>query len=305
MNAPINASTLQDQTSIANRAMKFRLSRGGTKKRVRDPDAEALVKQQLGDEGQIVSRELFKDKNSPLYQYQTLANEMYSYHIKATLPFGDDSSRLLPNAAYFDYTTKMGNYISQLDTLKAHIVTNWAALVAQDVLTRNNALYAQGKPQSATPDDYPSQAQIETRLYINWYPEPIATAGDFRFTLPDEMLTRVDEQIANMVAEAGRDLYKRMLEPVSKFVDKLSKYTGEKGQRWHDSFVDNLNALTKELPRLNVNNDPMVDTLLQQIDAIIKPYAFAPDALKDDAVARASVQARMAALENTLKGYAL
>ncbi len=49
---------------IANRAMKFRLSRGGTKRRVRDKDAEALVKQTLGDEGQIVSRQLFKDKNS-------------------------------------------------------------------------------------------------------------------------------------------------------------------------------------------------------------------------------------------------
>jgi len=35
------AKDLQETTSIANRAMKFKLSRGGTKRRIRDKDAEA------------------------------------------------------------------------------------------------------------------------------------------------------------------------------------------------------------------------------------------------------------------------
>ena len=139
MNAPINAALLQETTSIKNRAMKFRLSRGGTHRRVRDKDAEALVKKTLGDEGQIVSRELFTGKNY-LTEYQTLAGEMYSYHVKATLPFGDDGSRLLPNQAYFDYTSKMGNYISRLDNLKGLIVTNWGAMVQTDINARNSRL---------------------------------------------------------------------------------------------------------------------------------------------------------------------
>ena len=304
MNAPINAALLQETTSIKNRAMKFRLSRGGTHRRVRDKDAEALVKKTLGDEGQIVSRELFTGKNY-LTEYQTLAGEMYSYHVKATLPFGDDGSRLLPNQAYFDYTSKMGNYISRLDNLKGLIVTNWGAMVQTDINARNSRLINANKPASASINDYPTLQQIEARLYINWYPEPVATSNDFRFEVPDEMKKQLDDQISMMVEDAGRDLYVRMLKPVSAFVDKLAKFTGEKGQRWHDSFVDNLNALTKDLPKLNINDDPMVTSLLSQIDSIIKPYVFAPDALKEDEVARANVKSRMEQLEGMLKGYAL
>ena len=96
-----------------------------------------------------------------------------------------------------------------------------------------------------------------------------------------------------------------MLDPVSAFIGKLTKFTGEKGQRWHDSFVDNLNALSKELTPLNINADPMVGTFLSQIDAIIKPYAFAPDALKEDDFARAKVKAQLENLETQLKGYCL
>jgi hypothetical protein len=69
--------------------------------------------------------------------------------------------------------------------------------------------------------------------------------------------------------------------------------------------VDNLNALSKELPQLNVNDDPQVTTMLAEIDAIIKPYAFQPDALKEDEFARKQVKERLEALEATLKGYAL
>jgi len=305
MTEAINAATLQESTSISNRAMKFRLSRGGTAKRVRDKDAEALVKQQLGDEGQIVSRELFSDKGNLVYQYQAKGNEMYTYHIKATLPYGDNGDRLLPNAAYFDYTTKMGGYISVQDNLKVQILAQWPTLVQTDINVRNARLIAQGKSPTAKVEDYPTVEQMDHRLYVNWFPEPVSTSGDFRFSLPPEMLAKVDEQLSLMVAEAGKDLYVRMLHPVTAFIGKLNKYTGDKGQRWYDSFVDNLNALSKELPQLNVNDDPQVTTMLAEIDAIIKPYAFQPDALKEDEFARKQVKERLEALEATLKGYAL
>lgn len=298
------AAKLQEDTSIANRAMKFRLSRGGTAKRVRDKDAEALVKSTMGDEGQIVSRETFTDKGNLVYQYQAVGNEMYCYHVKSTLPFGDNGDRLLPNAAYFDYTTEMQNFISKTDHLKAQILAQWPVLVHTDMNVRNARLTAQGKPPTAKVEDYPTLQQMESRLYVNWYPEPVMTSGDFRFALPPDMLAKVDEQICALVADAGRELYVRMLKPVSAFIGKLNTFTGDKGQRWHDSFIDNLNGLSKELPKLNVNDDPVVTSLLQQIDAIVKPYAFQPDALKEDEFARSQVKAKLEALEVQLKGYA-
>jgi len=296
---------IQEETSISNRAMKFRLSRGGTQKRIRDKDAEALVKQALGDEGQIVSRELFKDKGNLVYQYQTLGNEMYAYHVKSTLPFGDDSSRVLPNMAYFDYTSKMGSFISRLDQLKQQINSQWPTLVATDVASRNSALFAQGKPQTAKIEDYPTWQQMDTRLYVNWYPEPISTSGDFRFQLPPEMSAQYDKMLEDVVDMASRDRFSRMLKPVSAFIDKLNRYTGEKNQKWYDSFIDNLNSLSTEIPALNIKDDPSIDLFLAEIKSIIQPYVFQPDVLKEDSAAREQVKARLQALEGQLKGYAL
>lgn len=53
-----------------------------------------------------------------------------------------------------------------------------------------------------------------------------------------------------------------------------------------------------------MNDDPVVTSLLQQIDAIVKPYVFQPDALKEDEFARSQVKAKLEALEAQLKGYA-
>ena len=295
----VTVSSIIDATSVANRAMKFRLSRGGTARRVRDKDAEALVKSTLGDEGQIVSRELFSSKGNLVHQYQELSGKMYAYHVKETLPFGDDSSRLLMAAKLFHYTNEMQNYISRLDQLKNQIVANWSQLVQDDINYRNTKL----TNQSAKITDYPTAVQMNYRLYVNWTPEAISTEGDFRFTVPQEITDRAQAMLQDAIESANRDRYNRMLVPVSKFIEKLSKYTGDKGQKWHASFIDNLNSLDKEVGSLNIVDDPVVDAFLQQISSIIGPYAFAPDALKEDQMARDSVKAKLEALESQLKGY--
>lgn len=290
---------------VANRAMKFRLSRGGTSKRIRDKSAEAQVASDTGEDGWIVSRSLFQDKDSLVYKYQALGNEMYQYHIKATLPFGDDSSRLLPNAKYFEYTSEMQTHISKMDQMKNLILNDWVNIVQKDVDSRNATKALHGKPQDAAPSEYPSRQQMDERLYVQWYPEPISTSGDFRFVQSDEMTARFASAMEEAVKEAGRDLYVRMLTPVTSFINKLNTYTGEKGQRFANSFLENLNSLSADLPKLNINDDPEVTRLLAEIDTIVKPYVFAPDALKENQANRDAIKAKLEQLEAQIKGYTL
>ena len=285
--------------------MKFRLSRGGTKRRVRDRDAEAVVKQQLGDEGQIVSRQLFKDKNNLVNQYQNKANEMYTYHVRSTLPFGDDASRVLPNTSYFTYTQKMQDFISELAVMRNRILTDWSKLVQDDINLRNADLAAQGKPQSAQTSDYPTLAQMENTLYVSWFPEPISTVNDFRFSLEPEMLEIAQRQFDDMVATCSAERFNRMLTPVSAFIEKLTNYKGDKGQRWYDSFVDNLASIPDEIRALNVVDDPVVDSFVQQIEDMMRPYAPNPSMLKEDSQARDDMKKKLEALEQSLKGYCI
>ena len=300
-----NAATLQETASIANRAMKFRLSRGGTKRRVRDKDAEALVKSTLGDQGQIVSRELFKDKSNLVGQYQNKANEMYGYHVKCTLPFGDDSSRVLPNTAYFPYTQKMGDFISELSILRSQILASWDQLVLSDIAARNQELAGQGKPQSAQVSDYPTVQQMENTLYVSWFPEPISTVNDFRFQLSPEMLDVAQRQFDDMVSQCSSARFTRMLTPISAMIEKLAAYKGDKGQRWYDSFVENIATMPEEVRALNIVDDPVIDGFLQQIESAIRPYAPNPSALKEDTYAREELKKKLEALEAGLKGYCI
>jgi hypothetical protein len=297
-------SRLLEAANLSNRAMKFRLSRGGTARRFRDEDAEALVKSTFGDEGQIVSKELFKDKNSIVRKYQQKSNEMYAYHINATLPLGNDGGRALMNTQLFSYTGEMGNFISALKNMAYTIVTIWDAIVAKDIADRNNELACQGKPQSASVKDYPTASQMEKRLYVSWYGEPIPSSDDPRWSVPQEMRDALDKQYAEQVEIASREVFGRMLKPVSAFIEKLNTYKGEKGQKWHDSFVDNLNALSRDIPKVDFTGDPAVNGFLAQIDDIVRPYVFNPGALKEDEYARMSVKAKLEALEGNLKGYA-
>lgn len=300
-----NAQALQETTSIANRAMKFRLSRGGTKRRVRDKDAEAMVKNALGDQGQIVSRKLFNDEGNLVGQYQNKSNEMYAYHVKATLPFGDDTSRVLPNTLYFPYTQKMNDFISELAVLRSRILPTWDAIVLADITSRNLELAAQGKPQSAHVSDYPTVQQMENALYVSWFPEPISTVNDFRFQLSPEMLDVAQKQFDDMVTACSNARFVRVLTPISRMIEKLNEYKGDKGQRWYDSFVDNIAAMPEEVRALNIIDDPVLDAFLQQIDSIILPCTLNPSLLKEDAFARDELKKKLESLESGLKGYCL
>ena len=263
------------ETGIESRAMKFKLQRGGVRKSTRDKDAEELVKQIKGDEGQIVSRKLFQNKDSPVQKYQQKSNEMYQYHIANTLPFGDDSTRLMKNSLYFEYTGRMTAFIQELDRLKQQIVGDQSVyqhVIDDDIIARNQSLYAQAKSPTANQTDYLSFDEMERRLYITWYAEPIATSGDFRFEIPDEMKKALDDNLSNALREAKEELRGRLMGPMKALVDKLAVPIGEEGCVFRNTLVTNLTEMVDQLPHLNLDDDPEIEAVRQKLADIIKPY---------------------------------
>lgn len=293
-----------EDTSIATRAMKAVFHRGiGATRRVRDTNAEQMVRSTLGDEGQIVTRKVFTDKQSPLYKRQQLANEMYQFHMRHTLPLGDDGSRALPNALYFDYTTNMQQYEAQIRQLDMQVLANYDQMVEDDVDARNAALIKQGKHPSASVDDYPSKAQMESYLYVHWHLEPISTAGDFRYEVDEGIKQRLAARLTRVAEEAKLDLYARMLEPMKRFVEKLSVPIGQQGSIFRDSLVGNINEMLTLLPKLNVDNDPQITKLIEDIRAVVQPYVFHPDILREQPESRQAARDKMAEIMRRFDGY--
>ena len=300
----LTATQLMEDTSIASRAMKAVLHRGnGAGNRNRDKAAEQLVKEQFGDQGQIVTRKLFANKAGLIARRNQLANEMYAYHMRSTLPHGDDGSRLLPNSQYFEYTTKMASYEAELQRQAQYIVDNWDDIVDADMTERNAALTAQGKPATASAADYPTAGQAQALMYITWRLEPISTAADFRYDVAPEVKARLDEQLVAMQEAAKEEIFGRMLEPMSRFVKKLSVPIDEKGSVFRNSLVENLNELLADLPKMNFDGDPRVEEALAELRQIITPYVFNPDTLRQDGTARSEARRKMEELQKKLEGY--
>lgn len=299
----LDAATLVEDTSIANRAMKAVFHRGmGAGRRIRDTEAERLVKDTLGDQGQVVTRKLFTNKQGLIYRRNQLANEMYLYHMKHTLALGDDGSRALSTAVYFEYVTEMGQYEGKLQVMDTQTVATYPYLVQTDINERNAALIRQGKPPTASVDDYPTADKMKQYLYVNWYVEPIATASDFRFDPGEHIKQRLTTRLEEYRSEVSLQMFERMVEPMQRFVEKLSVPIGEDGGVFRDSLIGNLNDLSY-LRKMNINDDPRVNELLDGIERIIKPYVFAPDVLRQQPEARQAARDKMAELMKRLDGY--
>ena len=291
-------------TGIECRAMKFRLSRGGVRRSTRDKASEDMLKQTVGDEGQIVSRKLFQVKTSPVYAYQLKNGEMYQYHVAHTLPCGDDGTRLLNNAIYFEYTAKMSDFISQLDVLRARIVGTediYRQVVQSDIVDRNDALFNQGKPRTASVNDYASYSEMRNKLYVHWIAEPIATAGDFRFEVPEDMKKRYAENMAQMVENAKADVINRVIAPMQAFVARMSVPIGTDGSVFRDTMVTNLTDLVTHLPKLNIDDDKRITDMVQSIKNITSKFS-SPDVLRMSQTARDTAKQDVETLMKNLTG---
>lgn len=299
------AEQLAEEVSIANRAMKAVFHRGvGAARRSRDLEAEALVRDQLGDQGQIVTKRLFTNKQGLIYKRNQLANEMYTYHIRATLPHTDDGARILPNKQYFEYTQTMGQFEQSLKAMDAQIIQDYSALIAADMTERILALQAQGKPTTGVHrDEYPSLDQMQRYLYVEWVLEPISTANDYRYQVDDAMKARLESRLKVIEEQAKADVFARMFPPMQRFIEKLRVPIGEKGSIFRDSLVENLNELAVELPKLNFSDDPRVDEMVGEVKRLLQPYVFNPDALREQPEARDRARERMEELMKKMDGY--
>ncbi len=304
INEVLNLKVVDAIPNLANKAIKVKLSKGSGYARIRDKEAEDLIKASRGDEGQTVTKAVFKDKNCLIYRRAQAATEMDAYHRRNTLPHTDDGWRVLPNAMYLEYSAQMSAFASRLKSMEDAIVRGYAALVATDIAQRNAHLSSQGKPQAASVDDYPTADHMQKLLYVKYYFEPISTAGDFRHEVSPEDKARLDEVLVSIEAAAKADLYAQMIAPMQAFVARMATYKGEKGERLHPTIVTNISDLLTHLPKLSLSDDPILTAMLQEVKAVIAPLAANPSALKDDPHLRVSAKDKLAAIAARYKEYA-
>jgi hypothetical protein len=101
---------------------------------------------------------------------------------------------------------------------------------------------------------------------------------DFRTELSSDELTRLQDDVSSRLkqaqAVATRDVWERLFARVEHIARQLSNPKG----RIHDSLIDHARELCNLLPRLNINDDPNLETMRQEVEA--KLASQHPDSLR-------------------------
>lgn len=206
----------------------------------RDQFITEQVQAQYGDQSLSVVATLFKDKNSPIREITTALNEVYAYHRKHTLPYVDAGPRMLPSNNYMDYTQAMRDLIARVDRLKAQHMPNYDQYVQDDVSYRRLAAQAKGHPSTASVSDYPTADQFNQSTSIEFRFTPMPDSRHFLFDLSDEDMAAFEAAEQEAVQQANVDTVARMLKPLSALVSRLKEYQGQKGERFHNSLIENV-----------------------------------------------------------------
>lgn len=196
------------------------------------------------------------------------ASEARTYHYARTLPWLDDGARILPAAAFLDYSAAMRRIKGDFDAAVAKFVDSYPSFVS-DARVRLNGMF--------NVDDYPTESEIRSRFGFETRILPIPDARDFRVTIGDAaeaaIRSEVEKATRDALEHAMGDAWSRVGEAVRRMVERLGAYkpAGGKGDKsegvFRDSLVQNVRDLVAILPSLNLTGNSDLARVCERMES--------------------------------------
>jgi hypothetical protein len=256
-------------SNIRNQAMLVSLNIGlfNPKKLDRSVTREVLIsKNASANAGAFVKNILPDEAIKPI---QAAGSAMRSWVYTQTLPWNDESFRLLPVAQWDAFTDQLRARIASFNSLVDQFCAQYES-------HRDRAQLQLGT--LADPKDYPPLSTVRTKFYINVNYTPLPNSRDFRLDdMPEEAMSELranaDLRVAEAVNEARNDLYRRLTERLEHIVKRMTEVSAKKeGNRIHGSLLSNLSELCQLIPALNVTKDQELENLRQRVMREIAPF---------------------------------
>lgn len=226
---------------------------------------------------------------------QKLVAAIRIWHYNQTLPWSDGGSRLLPMKNFFDYKATLADYERQFAEAAEAFFTEYPTLVSAAAFQLGD-LY--------TAEEYPDVDKLRDKFRFKYVFLPVPEVGDFRIdvneTSRQELRAQYESFYQTKLNDAMKDAWDRLHECVTKMSEKLadapSPRVNKEGeanytQIFRDSLVTNAADLCELLTKLNVTNDPKLETARKQLEAAI--VGISADELRKDDSTRHSVKRKV------------
>lgn len=222
-------------------------------------------------------------------------------HVKWSLPWMQDGTRIMPADAFTRYSAIMQSHRESFEREVAAFIAAYPTFV-DDARERLNGMF--------DPSDYPSPDDIKSRFAWSVTVLPMPSADDFRVDIGAEHVERLKSEMAktmqNAVETAMGDAWERLHRVVTAMAEKLAAYTPKTDTDrasgvFRDSLVENVRDLVDVLPALNMTGDADLAAMVDKARAKLTRHDAAT--LRDDGVARLEVQEAAQAIADDMAAF--
>ncbi len=218
--------------------------------------------------------------------------ELRTFYYEKTLPWSKDGQRILPTANYETFSEGVRKFKREYALLAEDFIREYPIL-KEDARVLLNGMY--------NDMDYPTAEEMHAKFSVEIETLPLPSAADFRVTLADAEVARIQREIEarlqQEVAKANKDLWNRLRNAVDNMVNRL----GNPESKFHDTLVRNLEDLVELIPNLNLTGDQDLEAVRAKVEEVLVVHA--PQTLRDDSVLRARVAAQAKEISNLMDAY--
>lgn len=243
-----------------------------------------VIRRTRGDAeaGRWVSRLWPKDAIDPVRSHDARTRR---FHRENTLPWLDNSKRILPSARFETYMATMRERRPERQQLVDAFIRRYDHWIDEARRMRGDAF---------SPADYPDRDTARAAYSFSVQAEPVPHRDDFRIRLGGADLHEVHAGLEERLQEAARvarnELVGRICQPLVKLVERLS----DADATFKDSLLTNVRAVAETIPDFNISDDPDVERLRQRI--VSELGRIDPDSLRESKSARSRTAGKASAI---------
>ena len=220
-------------------------------------------------------KEIINQWTREMIALQNLAFKIRMFHMRNTFPW-HSGLRLLPKRQWKTYTTRIGAYQQQFDTLRLNL------------------------ERSAIPMEIPGNCSVLLSLY------PLPIKGDWRLQLPDTEMENQDklklwEQIACLQYGVHQAAYRLIIQAAERLSREMQKDPHGKGNGLRERTLSKIKEECQLVQDMEFEN-PLLDSIIQRLISLIaKPF----ESLAQDLACRQEIAGQAKDLADTLKACLL
>lgn len=258
--------------SIADRAMLVTLDvRTWMAIKSDERPAASAAKRYKSDSKAVIAHKRLLPPSSAYGDIRSAVNKARTAHDYHTLPWETRGAHLLPVDNFQTYSETMRKVIREFDEARDEFCKQYAKL-------RTNAKTFLGELYDES--NYPTGAELRSRFSMRIKISPVARSGDFRVQVSAQQLKELQKQIeadvTDNLSQAVRELWQRLYDVVAKVAERLKSSDA----KFHASLIENVRAVCKLLPKLNLTGDKKLEDLRKEIEQSLGKLV--PETLRED-----------------------